>query len=144
MMRMACGLVFFMSTVALTQADSGDAGKAIIGDYVIKEMTKGGKAAPKEIVDSFEGVTIAAGTITIKSRGETRTAEITLDEGKKPATIDLKPTAGPEKGKTMPGIYKHENDALTLVFNAPGQARPANFDASGKDEIRIVLTRKAK
>ncbi|MCZ2342413.1 MAG: TIGR03067 domain-containing protein [Bacteroidales bacterium] len=144
MMRVAIGLAFFMSTVALTQADSGEAGKAIIGDYVIKEMTKGSKAAPKAIVDSFEGVTIAVGTITIKSSGETRTAEITVDDGKKPATIDLKPTAGPEKGKTMPGIYKHENGALTLVFTAPGQTRPANFDASGPDEIRIVLERKAK
>lgn len=143
-MRVAVCMVFFVSSIALVQADAGDAVKSLEGDYVLKEMAKGGKVAPREIVDSFEGVTIAAGSMTLKSNGETKTAKITVDASQKPATIDLQPTTGPEEGKTLPGIFKLEKGSLTLVFTGPGKRRPANFDATGADEIRVILERKAK
>ena len=60
---------------------------------------------------------------------------------KSPATIDIAPLDGPEKGKTFPGIYKFENGELWLVFAEKGD-RPADFKGEGEGVMVVKLLRK--
>ena len=65
----------------------------------------------------------------------------------KPATMDLTPDEGPEKGKTMKAIYKLEKGVLTIavIEGKEGETkRPANFDGKGDDEILLELTKEEK
>ena len=69
-------------------------------------------------------------------------AGYTIDPGKKPAHIDLTIGDGPEKGKTLPGLYKLEKGELTLVF-AEGETRPKGFTSEG-DAMLLKLKKDAK
>ena len=83
----------------------------------------------------------------MKIAGETKTATIKVDAKAKPATIDISPDEGPEKGKTMKGIWKLEKDKLTIAVTEDkgGESkRPENFDGKGADDILLELTKDEK
>lgn len=50
-----------------------------------------------------------------------------VDTAKNPMAIDLTYTEGDLQGQTALGIYKVDNDVLTICRAAPGQTRPAEF-----------------
>jgi uncharacterized protein (TIGR03067 family) len=52
---------------------------------------------------------------------------LAIDGSKKPKTIDLTFADGPDKGKTAHGIYKIEDDTLTLCLGEVGAERPRKF-----------------
>jgi uncharacterized protein (TIGR03067 family) len=59
---------------------------------------------------------------------DSKEATYVIDPTKKPATIDITPSDGPEKGKTMPAIYVIEKDELKICgAQKPDQDRPKEF-----------------
>lgn len=109
--------------------------KELEGTYTITALEKGGKSAPKDIIDSLK-VTIKgdALTITIKTddKSDEKKAKIKVDTAKTPHTIDIMPSDGPEKGMTFPGIIKMEKGEVTIVFNEKGTERPKEFKSEGE------------
>jgi RNA polymerase sigma factor (sigma-70 family) len=66
----------------------------------------------------------------------------TLDPSKKPKTIDIVPGAGPDKGKTVPAIYKLEDETLTLCEGEVGKDRPTEFSSTAANRwILLVFKR---
>src|SRR5882724_2620532 len=67
------------------------------------------------------------------------------DAQKNPKEIDLTYSGGPSAGKARKGIYKIENNVLTICNvrpNADGdktEQRPADFDAKKRSDI-VILT----
>ena len=140
-MMMATSL-FLISSVALVAADPAAGVKDIQGEYTIKAMYRGGQAAPAEVVSTFKGVTIKDNSMTLQLQDEKKVATIRVDASKTPHSFDLMPNDGPEKGKTMPGIYKLDGKELTIMFSPAEDSRPAGFDAVGETVMKIVLTKK--
>lgn len=65
-----------------------------------------------------------------------------LDSSATPMTIDATDTAGPFEGMSLKGIFKVENDELTVCFAAPGEDRPATFSTKdGKATLMHVWRR---
>ena len=66
----------------------------------------------------------------------------TLNATKTPSQIDLIFLDGPNKGKTVKGIYQLKGDAFKLCLELPGGDRPGGF-ASKKGETfhSMELTR---
>lgn len=64
---------------------------------------------------------------------ESKEATYTIDPTQKPVTIDIVPGEGPDKGKTVAGIYVIDKDELKIctVFK-PGQDRPKEISAKEK------------
>lgn len=104
--------------------------KELEGTYKVTALEKGGKAGPKDLVDSLK-VTIKGEEFLFKIGDEEKKAKIKVDSSKTPNTIDITPNDGPEKGKTFPGIFKIEKGELTLVFTEKGD-RPKEFKSEGE------------
>jgi RNA polymerase sigma factor (sigma-70 family) len=65
-----------------------------------------------------------------------------IDADKKPKTIDMVPGDGPDKGKTVPAIYKIAGDALTICEGDVGRNRPTEFSSTAENGwILLVFKR---
>lgn len=74
---------------------------------------------------------------------DSKEATYVIDPTKKPATIDITPADGPEKGKTMAAIYVIEKDELKIcATQGPDQDRPKEFvTKEGSKSVLMTLKR---
>ncbi len=105
--------------------------KELEGTYTVSALEKGGKPAPKEIMESIK-VSIKGENFVLMIGTDEKKAKIKVDASKTPNTIDISPSDGPEKGMTFPGIYKVEKGELTIVFHEKGTDRPKEFKSEGE------------
>jgi uncharacterized protein (TIGR03067 family) len=110
------------------------------GKWVIESLTRDGKAD-----DGLKGATrVHEGdkyTITPAKDSKAPTTEgtFTIDAEKK--TIDMKPTTGNFKGKTLQGIYKLDGDTLTVAFH--DSERPKGFESKEGSKVVVAVMKKA-
>ncbi|MBA4188400.1 MAG: hypothetical protein C0467_10385 [Planctomycetaceae bacterium] len=123
------GCLMVLAFTGIVLADE-KALKELEGTYTVIALEKGGKPAPKEIVESLK-ISIKGENFTIMIGTDEKKAKIKVDASKTPNTIDIMPSDGPEKGMTFPGIYKAEKGELTIVFLEKGSDRPKEFKAEG-------------
>ena len=124
---------------SLHRADDDSPLKPLEGTYSAAAVSKGGKDAPEEFRKEL-GCTIAGDQLTFTVKGKEIPAKVTkVDAKARPATIDLAPTDGPEKGKTFLGIYSYQDGELTLAFTEKGE-RPKDF--SGANDATVVKLKK--
>jgi uncharacterized protein (TIGR03067 family) len=65
-----------------------------------------------------------------------------VDLAAQPKTIDIHFTDGPEKAKTVEGIYRLEGDTYTVCIGMAGKSRPTEFASKpGSGHVLEVLTR---
>ena len=68
-----------------------------------------------------------------------------VDPSKKPKTIDVTFTDGPEKGKIALGIYELEGDTYKVITDPAGKSRPTEFAVKpGSGHVLQVLKREKK
>ncbi len=141
MARFAVAFTFLaVAVVGIANADD-KALKEIEGTYKITSADKGGKAAPKELIDTAT-VTIKGDELTISfGADDKKVAKIKLNAEAKPATIDISPSEGDQKGKTFPGIYKADKGELTIAFTEKTD-RPKEFKS--EDDVVILKLKKAE
>jgi uncharacterized protein (TIGR03067 family) len=84
---------------------------------------------------SFKGSASGAGAM----KGTLR-----LDASKKPKTMDRMPSDGPQKGKTLPGIYSLEGDKLTICVALTGKERPKEFATTAKSGRVLSVFKREK
>jgi RNA polymerase sigma-70 factor (ECF subfamily) len=66
--------------------------------------------------------------------------EVRLDPGKEPMHFDLVGVEGPNKGKTLLGIYKREKGRVIICLRDPGKERPTEFTSDrGSDQAMMTL-----
>jgi uncharacterized protein (TIGR03067 family) len=83
--------------------------------------------------------------VTVELKDSKEEATYKLDPSKKPRRIDLKPTTGEYKGKTLLGIYELDGDKLKLyAANEPGDDRPTEFKSSDDKNVVYILERVKK
>jgi uncharacterized protein (TIGR03067 family) len=103
-----------------------DGGK--VSDEVIKEaklIVKGKEFTMKEKIAVYKGV-------------------FTIDPDKKPKTIDMKFTEGPEKGNTALGVYELDGDDLKLCLTITAKERPTEFAAKAKSGLGLEVLKREK
>lgn len=127
--------LFAALTAGVTLAD--DKAKSPDGTYAVASIRKDGA----DLLADAKGATVTfdAGTMTVSITDRTFTAKVKVDAAAVPATIDIVPADGKEKGKTFPGIFAVAGGDLTIAFVEEGK-RPADFKAAGA----TVLTLKKK
>ena len=67
----------------------------------------------------------------------------TFDDSKSPKTIDFDIKKGNDEGKKQVGIFKIEEDKVTMVLGMPGEKdRPTSFTVeAGSNVVEVVLKR---
>jgi uncharacterized protein (TIGR03067 family) len=81
---------------------------------------------------------------TMKEKIATYKGTFTIDPGKKPKTIDLKFTEGPEKGNTSLGIYELDGDDFKLCLTITAKDRPTEFAAKAKSGLGLEVLKREK
>lgn len=88
-----------------------------------------GQAAPEDLVRSITR-TVEKDHVVWKRDGKSFAGtRIELDPSRDPKTIDVIPDGGKDCGERVLGIYKLEQDRLTICMAAPGKPRPVAFAA---------------
>jgi uncharacterized protein (TIGR03067 family) len=137
-------LLFGVGLVCVAGAVAQDAKKEqelLKGTWSVVAAEKGGEKAPAEAIKDMK-LHFAEGKITIKHPGGERESTFKLDPAKKPKVIDIMPGDGPNKGKTLPGIYELKGDDLRIALGETDAARPTEFASkAGEGQMLMILKR---
>jgi uncharacterized protein (TIGR03067 family) len=112
------------------------------GTWTVVSIEEGGKKQPEE---QYKGMSLTfdGDKVTFKHGNDTKMGTFKIDAGQKPAHLDLVPSDGPEKGKTMKMILEVDGDTLTIAGpkkEFEGE-RPKKFDGA---DVKITLKREKK
>jgi uncharacterized protein (TIGR03067 family) len=126
--------------LAVASVRAGDQDK-FQGTWKAEKMTRGGMDAPAEETEKMTIEFKGNKAIPMKDGKSEDAAEFSLDETKKPKTMDIKP---PKEDKTFLGIYELNGDTLKICFARDG-GRPEKFESpEGSMNMVIVLKRVKK
>jgi uncharacterized protein (TIGR03067 family) len=65
-----------------------------------------------------------------------------IDDSKKPMTVDISITDGPNAGQSVPGVFQLDGNKLTAKFGEPGSTvRPTDF-APAEGFMTFVMVKK--
>lgn len=103
----------------------------------------GEKVTEEERIKSRK-LTIKGSGYTLKVGDETVQGTLVIDPGKKPKTIDVKPSSGLNKGKTLLGIYELEGGSLKTCIALPGKERPTKFSTESGTGHQLVVYKRGK
>lgn len=117
--------------------------RQIEGTWRIVALEINGNQSNEEDARKLTVVNSSDGTWSLRSEdGEICKGTSTIDPGKKPKTIDFKPTTGESKDQLHLGIYELGEKTRKLCFAPPGQDRPTAFTSTpGSEHILVTFER---
>ena len=135
-----------LGAIAFIAADGPkkDDAEAFKGSWSVASFKVGQESAPaddlKNLKMNFDGKSYTSKVLDqVDEEGN-----YTIDPSKTPKTIDFEIKKGRDEGKKQLGIYKIEDDKLTLILSLPGATeRPKSLTPAASDMlIEAVLERK--
>jgi len=139
---LAVGVAVLLA-VGSTSADDkkADPKKPFEGKWTIESMSMNGKSD-----DSVKGGThVVEGdkfTLTPAKESKQEAAEGTFSIDGDKKTIDIKPTSGTFKSKTLLGIYKQDGDTATFAYSE--KDRPKDFESKDGNGVMLLVIKRAK
>jgi uncharacterized protein (TIGR03067 family) len=138
----AVAVLMVLPAALLCAAEPPKGDKDLDGDWEIVSVTHDGKQEPPQ--DAKPVLTIKGDTITFKVKDESHTGTIKVDASKTPKTIDLTPDDGPEKGKTILGIYELKGDELRICHGEAGKDRPTEVSSKEGSGLSLAVLKRVK
>jgi uncharacterized protein (TIGR03067 family) len=139
-------LLAAMSLAApLLAADPAAKGSGKIeGTWTAVSAERNGEKMPEDQVKKLKLI-ITADKFKADAGDEKHEADYKIDATKKPATIDVTPLDGAEKGKTILGIYALQGDELKICLARPGgNERPTEFASKADSETLLIVLKRDK
>ena len=125
-------------------ADDKDLAK-FDGTWVAQSVEVGGNKIPDEELKKAPGrLSIKGGKWTLKVGDVNQTGTFTVDEGKKPKAMDIKPGDGPNAGKTIHAIYELDGDTMKVCYAPPEKDRPMSFATKDKAGYALIEYKREK
>jgi uncharacterized protein (TIGR03067 family) len=145
--RTATVLAFLSLLPAVVLADdapkTGD--KDLEGSWELKSVVRDGKEQPPPPVDLGKAVmTFKGETLAMTAKDDSKKAAFTVDPTKKPRTIDIVAEDGPDKGKTLKGIYEVKDDELRMCIADAGKDRPTELAAKEGSGCGLMTLKRVK
>ena len=138
------GMILVIGSVLAADGNKDDTKKEIDrfqGTWKFESLEIEGKKAPEE---AFKGsrLVIKGDQFTYTEGNGTYKGNFKVDVTQKPKTIDITFTDGPEKGKTIVGIYELEGDTYKVCLSVNDKDRPKEFASkAGSGHVLEVLKR---
>jgi uncharacterized protein (TIGR03067 family) len=100
-----------------------------------------GEGAPVEVLRQTI-LEITASTYAVRFGGVVAdTGGFVIDDATSPGQLTLHGTAGPNAGRTIPGIFKFIDDTLMVCYGLGG-VRPERFETRANSQLYLVTYRR--
>jgi uncharacterized protein (TIGR03067 family) len=136
-------LVFVVLSLSARAAESKGDAKALEGTWLPTMAELAGEKFPDEGLKSIT-LTLSGSSYTVMVGKATDKGTVKLDPGKKPKTLDITGTEGPNKGKTFLAIYELKGDTLRVCYDLSGKARPEEFKTKADTQLFLVTYKRKK
>lgn len=141
--RVLAMLILVAGATKTGLADETAAIKELNGEWSAVSMEVGGMPLPETFVKSVKLVN-TDGEYLVKA-GKDDKGTVSVDPSKKPKTMTIKGTEGPNKGKTMLCIYELNGDELKICYDLSGAEFPKEFKSEkGKPNLMLAVYKKSK
>ena len=97
-----------------------------------------------EAVYSAWRLELSKGKYVLKGAESPDSGTVAVDAAKKPRTMDVTGTDGPNKGKTFPCIYELDGDTLRICYDLSGKNRPTEFKTAKETKLYLVTYHREK
>ena len=98
---------------------------------------------PDELLKTIK-LTIKGNEYTADVGGKVDKGTLKIDASKKPKTMDIVGTDGPNQGKTFPAIYELSKDTVKICYDLSGKERPKDFKAEEGSKLFLVVYQREK
>jgi uncharacterized protein (TIGR03067 family) len=151
-MRWSLGILFLavVGPASPIHADDPAAGKAerLEGRWRVAALESDGRKATEAEVKAMKdgGWTFKDSQVSFDDPNAPGKSTFKLDPSKSPKQIDLIGVDGPQKGKTMEGIYKREGKRLTICVRdlaAAAKGRPTEFVTKAESGLGLIVLEQA-
>lgn len=137
-------MLTLMLTFLLT-ACSGDAkdSDTMQGTWLPSTAELGGKIFPDEVRQSIKLV-VKDDKYTVTVGNEVEEGTVKLNPSAKPKALDIISTEGPNKGRTIQGIYEQDGDTWRICYDLSGNSRPTEFKTKEGTQLLLITYKRAK
>jgi uncharacterized protein (TIGR03067 family) len=109
------------------------------GTWVADSFRRDGEDAPANVVRTITRV-VEGERVVWKREGRSFAATtVILDPARDPCWIDVIPEGGPHRGERILGIYRLDNDRLTICMADAGRPRPSEFQAEAGSGHNLMI-----
>jgi uncharacterized protein (TIGR03067 family) len=143
MLRPALFVLLAFALTATARADDKADLKAGAGKWKLEKAEIGGKDALNTLKD-LELEILADGKYTITVGSEKDQGTFTIDPTKTPKQMEIKPTGGPNKGRTLKAIYKLDGDTLTICYELGDGGFPKAFESKPDTKLFLAVYKREK
>lgn len=113
------------------------------GTWIPASAELGGQPFPEEVRKTIK-LTIKDDTYEVLVGKNPDRGTLSLDSEAKPKAMDVVGKEGPNKGKTIPAIYKLDGEKLEICYDLSGKARPQAFKTREGTQLFLVVYEKVK
>ena len=112
------------------------------GTWLASSFRRDGQETPQEIVRTITRTVVKDHVVWKRNGKSFAGTAMVLDPGQSPKSIDVIADGGPTRGKRVLGIYRLDNDRLTICMADADQPRPKDFTAEkGSRQTLMMFTR---
>jgi uncharacterized protein (TIGR03067 family) len=113
------------------------------GTWVPTKAELAGMALPDEIIKTIK-LEVKDDKYTVTVGKQVDKGTVKLNKTAKPKEIDITGTEGPNKGKTILGIYERDGDTFRVCYDLGGKNRPTEFKTKEGTQLFLVTYKKEK
>ena len=143
MRRFAALLVVLSVGLAALASDAKEDLDRLQGTWSRASAEVNGKPTPEDELKKTTLI-IEGDHYTLRTPEGDRRGTIKLDPTKSPKQVDLIPSEGPNKGKTLAGIYELDGDTLRYCLTLTGKERPTEFASKPGSGQGLFVNKRAR
>lgn len=138
-------LVFLVVVAQAAFAGTDDADRrALVGSWKAVSLQKNGEDISLEAAEDTRLVFKADGYAIRKGNESLEDGTYRLGGQGDERELDTMPTNGPDRGKTIRGIYQLEGDTLRMCLAPPGAPRPATLASKGGSNHLLFVYKRVR
>ncbi len=123
--------------------DAAKEAKLLDGKWAPVSAELAGQPFPESVLRTIT-LTITGNKYTVVVGDQTDRGRLDVNTAKKPKTMDVVGTEGPNEGKTFLAIYEADKQMLRICYDLDGKQRPTEFKTKGGTKQFLATYKRTK